>query len=173
MRFLSVYGWEFVQNLPLAAGFFYGYALHSAGERIQSVFVIAAACLLGALLIRITESRIIPGPPETPAVTLANFFAFTTAVVMFVHYFSRDSTTWPLDLLLGSAVGLLVSFLQARAAGEPLSLRHTAAMSASFTFALLLIRFIGLDLPPHTASVLLAALVTWVIVQIEYRVSTQ
>ncbi|HUF38195.1 MAG TPA: hypothetical protein VMN57_06715 [Anaerolineales bacterium] len=164
---------EFIQNLPLVSAFITGYALVTAGRVGGMVAVVFIGVAIGALLIRYTEPRIVAGPIEKPAETIANLFFFTLAILGFIYYFSWKTASWPFDLALSIAVGIAASLIQARAAGAQPSARHSAAMIASFSAAVLLIRFWALSAPPFTAAIVLTAVVTTIIVRIEYVEKSQ
>ncbi len=166
--FVLVWLVEFIQNLPFAAAFVFGYAYFTASSPLRSNLWVLAGVIAGALVIRYTEPRIAPGPIETPAETLTNIVFFWLAILGFIYYFSWNLGSWLFDLALGLAAGAGLTFFQARAAGERPSIRHLAAMGFSFSTAVLLIRFWALEAGPYAATFGLTAAATTIIVIIDY-----
>jgi len=161
--------WEFLQNLPLVCAFTFGRAALAEGNLAAALSITTGCALIGSLLIRYTEPAIRPGVVETWRETITNTVFFTTAVLLFIFYFSWNSGSLPLDLVLGVAAGLSASVLQAAAAREAVSPRHTLALAASFALALALIRLSTPGLPPFQGALLINLPVTTVIVSLDYR----
>jgi hypothetical protein len=159
---------ELIQNLPFAAAFMFGYAYFTASSPVRSILWVLAGVIAGALLIRFTEPLIASAPIETPAETLTNIVYFGLAILGFIYYFSWNLGSWIFDLALALAAGAVLTFFQARAAGERPSFRHLAAMGFSFSAAVLLIRFWALEAGPYAATFALAAAATTIIVIIDY-----
>jgi hypothetical protein len=166
--FIRIWLVEFAQNFPLVSAFIFGYVQFETGNPALVLVVVLVGVTAGALIIRYTEPRIVPGPVEQFAETATNIIFFSLAILGFILYFSWKSGSWTIDLALSAAAGLLVSLLQARAARERVSIRHLAAMTLSFGAAVLLIRFWALGASPLVAAPALTAIATTIIVLVEY-----
>ena len=160
---LKVLFWEYLQNLPIFAGFVWGYDLWSQGRQELAVLCMAAGSLTGAALIALTESRKKAGHREPVAVLIGNSIVMTMIMLVMVAYLSAHWSNWLTDLLIGILAGAGLGALQSLSAREKISLRHCIALGSASPLALISIRLIlGLgwpDLVNILASAFLATLI--------------
>jgi len=161
---LSVFFWEYLQNLPIFAGFIWGYVLWSQGRQELAVPCLIAGSLAGALLIALTESRKSKGHREPALVVIANGAGMAVIMVAMVGYLSALWSSWLTDLLIGVLAGVGLGALQSLAAREKISLRHCVALGSASPLALIAIRLI-LKIGWSTwANILAAALLATLII---------
>lgn len=176
MQFTTKFFWEFIQNLPLVAGLMLALQLWQDAFVISAFSAMLAGSFLGAILIRLTEQRIVdpnqagklPGNREPMAVTAANFvmmFLFTLALTI---YLTAAWSSLVTDLLAGGLIGFILSAGQSKAAHRPVSWRHSLAFGAAFPSALITIRVFSAALPAIVGILLITAIVTLIITYIDY-----
>lgn len=161
--------WEFLQNLPLMAGF--GLAL-TLGQRDQ--WLLAAGCMavggaLGTGVIALTESRKVPGHREPWQVMALNFVGMTTLGLAITAYFLASWGNLFIDALIGIAAGMMLGIGQSLAAREPIGWRHCLALAVAFPWPLMGLRgLMRLGLPVAANILILTLLITVVIGLIDY-----
>jgi hypothetical protein len=184
MRFAVMYFWEFVQNLPLVTGMMLALQWWQESQLFLAVTAMLAGSILGATLIRLTETYILYGgrPGETIvegaekrsaereplAVTLTNMVIMFLIMLMLTLYLTAGWSSWLTDLLVGGLVGFTLSAAQSKAANEPVVLRHSLAFAAAFPVAILIIRFLSTALPIVAGIFLITTVITLIITQIDY-----
>lgn len=175
MEFLNKFFWEFIQNLPLIAGLMLALQLWQDTLLLPSIIIGVTGSLLGALLIRITERKIVgdnraglQGTREPIAVTIINFvlmFIFMMGLAIYLSAFWSNMLT---DLLVGTLIGVILSAGQSKAAGEAIAWRHSIAFAVAFPAALITIRFLSAVLPLTISILLINTIVTLIITYIDY-----
>ncbi len=168
-KLMHAWFWEYIQNTPLILAFTYGFAQFSEGDMVGAGRAILSGVIAGALLIRITESRIEGGEVESWRETATNIFFFSLAISFFIFYFSRTKQILHIDILSGIFTGILASVFQAFAARSWPTIRHTVSLAAAFAAAVWLIRTFALTQSPLPGALTINLAVTTVIVLIEYR----
>lgn len=140
MRFLTVYLWECLQNLPIFTGFTCAFGALAKGDAWGTLAWAVAGGGCGATLIALTESRKTPGHQERLPVVLANTLAITAFIVVIVVYLTSRGTNLLTDLILGSLGGAGLAAVQSLAARKKIDLRHCAALGAASAFGIAGIR---------------------------------
>ena len=161
---LSVFFWEYLQNLPIFAGFVWGYTLWSQGRQELAVPFLVAGSLAGALLIALTESRKISGHREPASVVIANGAGMAVIMVGMVGYLSAHWSNWLTDLLIGVLAGVGLGALQSLAAREKISLRHCVALGSASPLALIAFRLLLRIGWPNWVNILGTALLATLII---------
>ena len=184
MRFALMYFWEFVQNLPLVAGMMLALQWWQESQLILAVTAMIVGSVLGAALIRLTETYILyggrpgerieadaekrPGQREPLAVTLANVVMMFIFMLMLTLYLTAGWSSWLTDFLVGGLIGFILSAVQSKAAKEPVDLRHSLAFTAAFPVAILIIRFLSTAVPVLVSIILITTIITLIITLIDY-----
>jgi hypothetical protein len=168
MRFLRAACWEFLQNLPLAIGFVVALQLWQQGQWGAAIACMVAGSVVGALVIHVTESKIVEGHCEPLRVTVANSVAMTVLMLATVAYLSASWSRWETDLLVGVLGGVILGIVQDLAAGEPIGVRHCIALGCAAPLALVGVRALVVTLPALANILIITAFVTLVIALIDY-----
>lgn len=169
MRFLNALFWEFVQNLPLVAGFFVALQLWRQGWVVGAGASMLVGSTLGALTIWATESKVIKGHREPVRVVVTNALAITLLMFVSVAYLSAGWGNWGTDLAVGILAGVGLGAAQSLAAGEPIAIRHCLAFAASLPPALIGIRMLmAASLPLLLDILLITAVATVIIGWVDY-----
>jgi hypothetical protein len=168
-RWLRVLGWEFVQNLPLVAGFMLGLALWQVGRAGPAAACIVAGSVIGSLVIWATESRIVAGHREPARVVLMNVGVLAGLMLLLAAYLAAAWSRWWTDLLFGVAGGIALGVAQDLAARSPISPVHCTAMALAFSLALVSIRGLAGALPLAANVLLITAFATAIIGLVDYR----
>jgi len=166
---LYTLGWEFVQNLPLVAGFLIALRLWGNGAYAAAIGCALAGAAGGALIIRATEARIVAGHSEPLRVVAANVLAMTGLAVAALAYLTASWSNWQTDLPAGALAGTLLAAVQSLASREPLSLGHCAAFACAFPPALIGVRLIDAILPLGVNILVITTALTLTIAAIDYR----
>ena len=166
--FLEAIFWESVQNLPLIAGFVGGLSLWHGGCRWAAVACAVTGSVVGALVIRLTESRIVEGHDEPLAVVLVNMLTMSILTVGLVAYLSASWSNWKTDLGCGAVAGAGGALAQDLAAGEPIGIRHCIALGLAAPIALAGTRGLASTLPAWVNIVVITAVATLIISLIDY-----
>lgn len=168
MKLLEAMFWEFLQNVPLVAGFILSLHFGGRGQWPAAVACLVGGSVAGALVIATTESKKVDGHREPPAVMLANAAVMSLLALGLTLYLLADWSNWRIDLLGGGLVAVALSAVQSKAAKEPIGLGHTVAFALAFPLALIAIRFFTTFLPPWVTIVIITTLVTVIITVIDY-----
>jgi hypothetical protein len=175
MQFRTKFLWEFIQNLTLVSGLMLALQLWQEAVVISSILAMVAGSLLGAAVIRVTESKIVghdraglQGKSEPIAVTITNFILMFVFMLALTVYLTAAWSSMATDLLVGALIGLLLSAGQSKAAGRPVGWRHSLAFAAAFPAALITIRVFSATLPVIVGILLITAVVTLIITYIDY-----
>jgi len=140
MRFIKVFFWEFLQNIPIFTGFAWAFDFLSRGKPWNTLAFAVAGGTCGSILIALTESRKAAGHKETLPVILANILAITTFILAMVVYFRTKGTTWQTDVILGSLGGASLAGMQSLAAKKKIEARHCLALGLASALAIIGIR---------------------------------
>lgn len=175
MQFRLMFFWEFIQNLPLVAGLMIGIQLWQDAFVVAAVGAMLVGALLGAVLIRLTESRIVgrdraglQDGQEPVAVTATNAALMFLFTLLLTVYLTAAWSSIITDLLAGSLIGFILSAGQSKAAGLPVSGRHSLAFAAAFPIALIAIRLLSAEQPVVINILLITTVVTLIITFIDY-----
>jgi len=168
VRLLKTLGWEFVQNLPLLAGFVITFQLWRAGRQVPAIASAVAGSLTGSLVIRATESRIVEGHHEPWQVAVANTVGISALMVGAAAYLAAAWGSWRTDWVAGVVAGIALGALQSLAARERVSPLHCLAFACALPPVLLGVRLATATLSPWLAIPLLTAAATFIITLIDY-----
>jgi hypothetical protein len=168
IKFLRSVFWEFVQNLPLIAGFVWGLDLWQHHRPAGAMACMAAGSVIGSLAIWATEARIVHGHREPLRVVLTNIAVIALLMLVLTAYLSAPWSRWWLDVVLGAAAGLALGAAQDLAAGSPIGIRHCAALGLSFTLGLVGVRLLAVSLPPLWSILTITTAVTVIIAVMDY-----
>jgi hypothetical protein len=142
MRFMKVFFWEFLQNIPIFTGFAWAFTSLARGKPWIALAFAVAGGIFGSIVIALTESRKAAGHKETLPVVLANILAITTFIFAIVVYLSTKSTNWRTDLFLGSLGGAGLAIMQGLAAKKKIEARHCIALGLASALAIVGIRIL-------------------------------
>ncbi len=167
-RFWRVFFWEFIQNLPLLAGFMM--ALHFWPQGRPGV---AAACLLaggivGSFVIRLTESRIVKGHREPWRVVITNIVIITFLMFIFSIYLLASWSRWWTDLLIGLVGGSGLRAAQNLALRSPLNPGRCLFFGLSCALTFVGVRLFSTNLPIWLGVLAVTAVATAAIVLTGY-----
>ncbi len=160
--------WEYLQNLPPALGFFLGFSYFQRDDPAGWLFALAGG-LLGALVIRYTESFMDPGPRESWTSTGANAVFFASGTLLAIFYFDNRWGIWWIDAAIGVVAGGALALSQGWAAGTRIDARHLGAMAAALALGLPATRYLLLFWPPLLGALAICLVVSVSIVAIGYR----
>jgi hypothetical protein len=168
MKFLGAMFWEYLQNLPIIAGFVFALHFGRQGQWLPAVASVIVGGVAGALLISATESKIVAGHREPAGVVLANVAMMVILSLALTLYLLAGWSSWLTDLLGGGLAGIALSAVQSKAAKETIGLGHTAAFVLAFPLGLIATRFFTTFLPPWAAALIITAAVTVIITLVDY-----
>lgn len=162
-RIARTFFWEFIQNLPLAAGLIGGTRLWDRNKWVTVGYLIASGTT-SALLIALTEHKIVKGHRESAQMVIGNILAFSTLMIALVVYLHAGWSNWKTDLVIGGCAGFVLDRVQSgRALG-----RHTIALIVAGGGGLTLIRLCA-GLPNWAGSALiLTTAITLIVVVFDY-----
>jgi hypothetical protein len=169
VKFFSAVFWEFVQNVPLVAGFYIALELWRQGQFVGAGASMLVGSAVGALTIWATESRIIAGHREPLRVVATNILGIALLMFVTVAYLSAAWGSWVTDLVFGALAGVALGVAQSLAAREPISIRHCLAFACSLPPALVGIRSLAASNLPVLVSILVITIVaTLIIALVDY-----
>jgi hypothetical protein len=169
MEFLKVLFWEYMQNLPIIAGFCWALGFWQTGWTWAAILCILAGATGGAVLIALTEARKQSGYKEPKAVMLMNLSGMTLIMFIIVLYFSARWSNWLTDLLLGAVCGAGLAIAQSLAARKRINKVHSLALGIASPLILLAFRgLLGLGWPVWINALSVCLLATLVISLIDY-----
>jgi hypothetical protein len=142
MRFLKIFFWEFIQNIPIFTGFAWAFDSRIQGKPWNALACAGVGGISGAILIALTESRKVPGHKEPIPVVLINILAITAFIFALVVYLGTQGTNWFTDLLLGSLGGAGLGLLQSTAGRKKVDVRHCLALALASALAIIGIRIL-------------------------------
>jgi hypothetical protein len=160
--------WEFVQNLPLIAGFLLALDLWQQAKLLPSLACMVAGSLTGSLVIWATEARIVAGHREPQRVVVTNVAGIALMMLLLAAYLSADWSRWWTDLVFGLLGGIALGVAQDLAAGSAPSLGHAMAFALSFSLGLAGVRIVSAALPLGASVLLVTATVTALICMMDY-----
>jgi len=167
-RFLKASWWEFVQNLPLISGFVISLHLWRQDWWGPAIACMVAGSVAGALLIAVTESRIVEGHREPRRVIVINIITMSVSTLVLVAYLATGWSSWKTDVLVGPWLGIGVAVAQDMAAGQRIGVRHCLALACAAPLVLVGIRLLVVALPVWASISIITLVVTLLIVLIDY-----
>jgi hypothetical protein len=160
-RILRTMALEFIQNLPLTIGFALAVPFWQRARWAAAVSCTLAGSVAGALAIRLTEPRIVPGHRETARALIGNAAAFALLMALMARYLAAGWSTWWTDGLAGLLAALALAGAQELANEARLGLLRSLWLGLSCSVGLILFRtWIGVSAP--LAALVGAAWVTLV-----------
>lgn len=169
LKFLQAFFWEFVQNLPLITGAIVALDLWQLGRWEFAVACLVSGNVVGAFVIRVTESKIVEGHREPLRVTIVNIAVMTLLAIAFLIYFSQDWSNWKTDLVLGATAGLGGAVAQDIAAGTPIGFRHSVALGFAAPIVSIGIRVLVAATSIPVSVLIITTVVTLIISSIDYN----
>jgi hypothetical protein len=160
--------WEFVQNLPLVAGFLFGLDFWQESRGWLALACMLAGSLSGSMLIWATESRIVTGHREPLRVVVTNVVVMVLLMLLAAAYLSaRWSSVWT-DLVIGLVGGALLGVAQDLVAHSPIGAGHCAALALAFTLGLVGVRLLVANLPIVVNVLIITVVVTVAVWLVDY-----
>lgn len=175
-RFVRLFFWEFIQNLPFAAGFLLGLEAGQGGQWGLAAAWMVGGSILGALAIWATEARMVEGHREPLGMMLTNVVVIAGLMLAVAAYLSAGWSAWWTDLLLGLVGGMGLGVVQDLAAGSSVGWTHALALGLGCALGLIGVRVLAACLPLAWNALLITGIVTVFIVVVDYgpwRVSSQ
>ena len=169
LKLARIFFWEFVQNIWPVSGFVVALELGRQGRWGLALGCIVTGGLAGAAAIYLTESRIVAGHREPIRVFITNAVVMVGLMITLGLYLSSDWSGWQIDLVAGMVTGVVLGAAQSRAAGEPIGIRHCAALAFSLPLVIMGIRFSVRVLPVLACILLITAFFTIVVTLVDYR----
>jgi hypothetical protein len=142
MNFLKIIFWEYIQNLPVLAGFAWAFDLWQRGQPWIAFACVAAGGLTGAILIALTEARKQAGYKEPRAVLLTNIVSITTIMFVMMIYLTVRWSSWLTDLMIGVFSGIGLGIAQSLAARKKINVLHCIALGVASPLVLICIRWL-------------------------------
>jgi hypothetical protein len=142
MNFLKIIFWEYLQNLPVLAGFAWAFDLWQHGRPWIALACVAAGGLAGAVLIALTEARKQAGYKEPRAVILANIVSITAIMFVMLIYLNVRWSSWLTDLIIGAFGGIGLGMVQSLAAKKKINVLHCIALGIASPLVLICIRWL-------------------------------
>lgn len=161
--------WEFVQNLPLIAGFLLALDLWQQARLLPSLVSMVVGSVTGSLIIWATEARIVAGHREPLRVVVTNVAGIALLMLVLAAYLSAGWSRWWIDLVVGLLGGIALGVAQDLAAGSPPSMGHAMAFALAFSLGLAGVRIVSAALPLGASVLLVTATVTALISMMDYR----
>ncbi len=169
MGFLRIILWEYLQNLPILAGFVLGFDLWQGDREWAAVACLVAGALTGSILIALTEARKVAGHKEPLAVVIMNIIVMAVIMFALVVYLAAAWSGWPTDLAVGALGGAGLGIAQGLAAKKRVDLRHCAALSLSSALVLPGLHwFLDMGWPVWSRALSMTLLATLIISAIDY-----
>jgi hypothetical protein len=168
MRLVRALGWEFVQNLPMVAGFLLALESARRGAWLAAAAWAVAGSAVAAMAIALTESRIVAGHREEPRVVLINGLVMLLAMGGGVAYLAAGWSGLGTDVVLGGLAGTLMGVLQDLAAGERVGVVHCVALALAGAGTLVAVRVLAMALPTPVNILLLTGAITLVVGLMDY-----
>jgi len=166
--FGRIFFWEFVQNLPLIAGFLLALDLWQQAKLMLSLACMVGGSVAGSLVIWVTEARIVAGHREPLRVVVTNVVAIALLMLVLAAYLSAGWSRWWTDLVVGLLGGIALGVVQDLAAGSPVSVGHATAFALSFSLGLAGVRILSAALPLGASVLVVTATVTALICLMDY-----
>lgn len=166
-----IFYWEFIQNLPLVLGFLLSLQAWRQQQWGLAITFAIIGSVVGALLIRATESKIVSGHKESVLVVITNIFLITALMLGVIYYLSSGWSRILTDWIIGGIIGLLLGTMQSLAAKQSIDYVHCIALALSTAIILMIIRFSTSALPLAINAILINTIVTLIIVLVDYNPS--
>jgi hypothetical protein len=144
--FLVAFFWELVQNLPVLLGFAAAVWWWAQEQRSKALIASGVGGVVGALIIRYTESWKIGRPfMESWSVTLVNMVGFSLFLLLFAIYLAQEErwSNLTIDLVLGILAGGGFALAQGLAAPDaPVIgiILHSIALAFSASVVMVMMR---------------------------------
>ena len=169
MRFLIVIFWEFLQNLPIFAGFVLAFDFWQKGNAWLALASILVGSILGSIMIALTESRKVAGHREPLSVLLTNIVVMATIMFALLAYLSAGWSGWLTDLLIGGLGGVTLGMAQSLAAKKKIGIRHCIALGLAAALVIIAVRvLLNVGWPIWVNVLSITILATLVISFIDY-----
>lgn len=173
MKFIKIIFWEYIQNLPIIAGFVAAFGQWQNGKYLPASLYIVGGSVAAAILIFVTEVRKQDGYKEPRIVLLANMIGMTAIMLLMVIYFGAHWGNWISDLVLGVMVGVGLGMVQSLTAKKPINWIHCIALGIASPLILISIReFLHTTWPLWLHILLVCSLATLIISVIDYLPDT-
>jgi hypothetical protein len=160
--------WEFLQNLPLVAGFLSGFWLWQHGAPWLAMACMIAGSAGGSVIIWATEAKIVEGHHEPVRVVLTNIAVMALLMLAVTAYLAAPWSRWWMDLTLGLVGGVALGVVQSLAARAPVDGGHCVAIALALALALLGVRILAATLPLWANVLIVATMVTVAVVLMDY-----
>jgi hypothetical protein len=168
VKLIRILFWEFAQNILPVSGFVVALELDQQGRWGLAIGCIVAGGLAGAAAIYLTESRITASHREPIRVLVTNAVMMVALMITLGLYLSAGWSGWQTDLVVGMVVGAGLGAAQSLAAGEPIGIRHCAALAFSLPLVIIGIRVFVRVLPVLACILLVTAFFTVVVTLVDY-----
>jgi hypothetical protein len=168
VKFLKIVFWESAQNLPIIAGFIAALTLWQQSRWGSAIACIVTGSAIGALIIRITESKIVESRRESWRVTISNIAVMSVLAFVLIIYLSAQWSSWQTDLLFGALAGFGLAVAQDLAARERIGIRHGIALGFAVFIILTGVRVLVAALPILANVLIITAVITLIISLIDY-----
>ena len=165
---IRIISWEFLQNLPLVAGFILAFQFWQQGQQLVAIVCIVASSVVGALIIRLTETKIVTKPREPLSVTFINIIVMSLLMLVVIFYLAAPWSNWQIDLIAGGLLGVVLAASQNLAAKKRIGIGHMMAFVFAFPLALISIRTLVHILPIVFTILLITLIITVVISLVDY-----
>ena len=165
MRSIRILTWEFIQNLPLVTGLTLAQQFWQQERWGAAVASIVVSSIIGSLLIRFTEAKIITKRREPISVTITNIIVMSLLMLIVIAYLNASWSNWQVDLIVGVLVGALLSVAQNLAAKKRIGVKHMLAFVFAFPLALIVIRTL-VDILPTAATILLITIIVTIVISL-------
>ena len=146
MKFVTVWMWESLENLPLLLGFVVTVRLWDE-SLIAGLTALLIGMGSGVLIARAVEPKLHKGGHQVRwKSTLINFILFVGIAIPFIYYFRADTRwlNWKTDIFAGVMVGILLTIVQSThwAGAKSRMLLHGVAMMVSFPIIMVGLRLV-------------------------------
>lgn len=162
----EAFAWEFLQNLPIVAGFVGAARSWEPLGPPAAAGCAVAGGVSGALLIALTERRIVPGHRETARQAIGNATAFSAASLGLAAYLA--GAAWGqlgFDLAIGALAGLTLNAVQEGL--RKLLTMHGLAMAGATAVGLAVLRLL-MALPALAVILLVTTLLSIIMTLVDY-----
>jgi hypothetical protein len=133
-------------------------------NRWAVVGCVIAGSTASALLIAVTDHKIVAGHRESARMVLSNILAFSALTAVLIAYLHTGWSSWKTDLLAGGCAGFVLDRVQSRQSPG----RHTLAMLAAGGCGLALIRLLA-GMPNWPVGLFISAtVITLIVVALDY-----
>lgn len=173
VKILKILFWEYMQNLPVIAGFIAAYDRWMDSGYLLACLLVLSGSAAGATLIFLTEKKKQEGYREPLSVYAANILGMTIMMLAMILYFAASWGNWISDLGAGLVVGLGLGILQSLSARKRINWIHCIALGIASPMILVSIRLLlSTNWPLWGIILLVCFLATLIITVIDYLPDT-